>query len=238
MPASERQWQPAPEQWQPVRRIEDKKAADPYLSQVHRQRIRTPLALMATGALAALLVVTIIAAAAGGGSPARTAIAVKATPSATATPTPTSTPTPTPAPTPTPPPTPKATPAPNQRSLALTYLGVVTPHTDDLTRRFQSVGSSCGAQDLQGCRADLVSLHQGTTNFQSDLAKVTVPGCLQQANDELTTALQLYADGSQQGYQAIDNYDPAGIAQGAQLMNQGNDHLTQATNLVRKSSCS
>jgi hypothetical protein len=138
---------------------------------------------------------------------------------------------------PTAPPTPKPAQAPSQRDQALAYTRAVTADTTAAVSGFNDLGTSCGAGDVNGCRAALISLQTNLGTFQHDLDAHPSPPCLKDADREVRQGLSLYQQGAPMGVDGIDQGDNGKITQGGDLMNQANTHFTHASALVQQANC-
>lgn len=135
-----------------------------------------------------------------------------------------------------------ATPAPTAtpRSATATvdgYRQVVTADASRFQAAGQDVADRCAASALRSgtadCRAALQSMDDSVQGFQTDLAGMTAPACLQPADQQLRTALSEYHQGIQQELNGIDHQDVIAITQGAGTLSDATSHAQSAGSLLQ-----
>ncbi|HXM57056.1 MAG TPA: hypothetical protein VOB72_16770 [Candidatus Dormibacteraeota bacterium] len=106
--------------------------------------------------------------------------------------------------------------------------------------RFQSAGQAvadrCSPSALRSgtgdCQDALQSLDDATQRFRSDLDAHPAPSCLQPADQELRTALDLYHQGAEQELTGLRRGDALAVVQGAGALRDATGHAESAASLL------
>ena len=83
----------------------------------------------------------------------------------------------------------------------------------------------------------MVKARDAVQAYQSDLDRTPAPNCLTSADAEVRQALGNLRDGLNLGISGVDNMDVSLVNQGVSEIDQGNDHLTTASALVKSATC-